>query len=112
MKSPTQRFLHACAWLPCGLALLLLTACSAKPKLRSEVLVSSSDSKSTLRASGAIARALDGKGVKYQSGSAGAAITFEFDGTVKDHELEDLLEGLRSSCDVRVKEKKMGEGSR
>jgi hypothetical protein len=76
------------------------------------VLVSSSDSKSTLRASGAIARALDGKGVKYQSGSAGAAITFEFNGTVKDHDLQELLEGLRSSCDVRVKEEKIAGGDK
>lgn len=84
---------------------LLLGACSAKPKLRSEVRVSCSDSKGVLRASGAIARALDGKGVKYQSDSEGAVISFEFEGTVKEHGLESLLEGLRSSCDVRVKEK-------
>lgn len=107
MKSWTKRFLGI--WPPCVLGALLLGACSAKPKLRSEVLVSSSDSKSTLRASGAIARALDGKAVKYESGSAGAAVSFEFDGTVKEHDLEALLEGLKSSCDVRVKEKKIPE---
>ncbi len=86
---------------------LLLGACSAKPKLKSEVRVSCSDSKSALRASGAIARALDGKGVKYQSDLTGAAITFEFEGTVKEQGLEQLLDGLRSSCDVRVKEEEI-----
>jgi hypothetical protein len=98
-----------CGWPLGALAALLLGACSAKPTLRSEVRVSSSDTKTTLRASGVIARALDGKGVTYKGGSAPGAISFEFDGTVKEHGLESLLEGLRSSCDVRVVERKIAE---
>ena len=83
---------------------VLALGCSPRKRVKTEVLISSVDAKTSLHAVSILEDALEMKGIAYTGDSAGGILSVEFEGSISDLGLESTISALDISCDVKVKE--------